>query len=134
MACFFKIDDGTVVRTIENKKARFDKPDRAGVDEVPVFSIFSGTSSIAILGLLDNHVKPREIACASSASNACRKGCSLVGWSMDQFCEVCHDSSGPLVPGVFGSSSGPPVGLPFGSPGPYGLRSVFQPAGEYAFA
>ena len=83
LPCFPRTVDGeTAAKTKENKKAR-----------------------------LDNHVKPREIACASSAGNACGKGCSLVGWTMDQFCEVCHDSSGPLVPGVFGSSSGSPVGL-----------------------
>ena len=53
--------------------------------------------------------KPRCDAGTSIKSRdaVCRKGCNLIGWTIDQFCEVCHGSAGSLGPRSYGSASGP---------------------------
>ena len=54
--------------------------------------------------------KPKTVT-SNSLSDAspatCNKGCPKVGWTIDQFCEVCHSAEGPGGPLGSAPSLGP---------------------------
>ena len=58
---------------------------------------------------LDNYIKPGDAKLVSQMASMCNKGCLQQGWTIDQFCEICHGATGASqVPGL--------------SPGPHQAR------------